>query len=360
MSFWRNALCRLSLSVLAVSIPMLANAAEKTECFGFNGIDDDPLTAQLYEVQPGDKVAFECPERSVFCTKGAFLLPGDQVVVSRVDGDKGCAEYLNPAKGPYNDETAGWLPLARLALKSPAPNWVGRWGDSETKIIAKPQKDKIRIDATTDLQLGSGDEGGEFAAVIDGTQPLAKFGYEPDYDGHAGKLLPYQDKVGPGICQVKMNQLGRYLVVGDNHMCGGINVSFSRVYRRADEKAPATHVHAAASNSSETEKLSDGIRPSYKACLDESGGVTVTMRNCSDTEYKYQDDRLNSVYRSLRAKLDKGGAAQLRDEQRGWIAQRDKQCEVDKNGGTSALIVSDDCSVTATAKRAAELENRLR
>lgn len=353
MSFWHGALCRLSLSVLAVSIPMIVNAAEqKKDCFGLDALDDDPLMAQLYEVQPGDKVAFQCPEKSLICSKGAFLLPGDQVVVTRVDGDKGCAEYHNPAKSADNDETAGWLPLARLALKSPAPDWVGRWGDSETAITAKPQKDKIRIDAKMDLQLGSGDEGGEFAALVDGAQSQAKFGYEPSYDGQAGKLLPYQDKVGPGICQVKLKQLGRYLVVGDNHMCGGINVSFSRIYRRADEKV-------AASTSSEGRKQPDGVRPSYKACLDKSGGVTVAMRDCADAEYKYQDDRLNSVYRALRAKLDKGGAARLLDEQRGWIAKKDKQCEVDKDGGTAALIVSDDCSVEITAKRAVELESQL-
>lgn len=360
MSSWLGTFSRLTLAALAVSIPVVVNAAEqKKDCFGFDAVDDDPLAARLYEVQPGDKVEFQCPERSVVCKKGAFLLPGDQVIVSRVDGNKACAEYHSPAKRPDNDETAGWLPLDRLAEKSPAPDWVGRWGDSETRITAKQQKDKVRIDAEANLQFGNGEQGGQFAALIDGAQAQAKFGYESDGEGKDEKLLPYQDKSSPGVCQVKLSQLGRYLVVGDNHMCGGINVSFSRVYRRADEKASAGEAEAQASKPAESGKQPDGIRPSYKSCLDKSGGVTIAMRNCAASEYKYQDGRLNDVYRALRSRLDKAAAAQLRDEQRGWIGERDKQCEVDKNSGTAALIVSDDCSVETTAKRAAELESRL-
>ncbi len=358
MNVWRGALCRVSLSVLALSIPTLVLAAEqKIDCFGFEAVDDDPFAVQLYEIKPGDKVEVQCPGKSVFCNKGAFLLPGDQVVVSRVDGDRACAEYLNPAKRPENDETAGWLPLARLAPVSPAPNWVGRWGDSETTIIAKQKGDKIRIDAEANLQFGNGEEGGQFAALVDGKQSQVKFGYQSGDDGKPEKLLPYQDKTIPGLCQVKMAQLGRYLVVGDNHMCGGINVSFSRVYRRVDETATADKTGA--SKSSAVQKQINALRPSYKACLDRSEGVTVAMRDCAGTEHTYQDDRLNRAYRALRAKLDQVSATQLRDEQRSWIAERDKQCAVDSDGGTAALVVADDCSVQTTAKRAAELESRL-
>jgi len=358
MNVWRGALCRLSLSVLALSIPTLVWANEqKTDCFGFDAVDDDPLAVQLYVIKPGDKVEVQCPEKSLICKKGAFLVPGDQVAVSRVDGDRACAEYLNPAKRPENDETAGWLPLAQLSPISPAPNWVGRWGDSETTIIAKQQGDKIRIDAKANLQFGNGEEEGRFAALIDGRQSQVKFGYQTGDDGEPEKLLPYQDKKIPGLCQVKMAQLGRYLVVGDNHMCGGINVSFSRIYRRGDEKPPADR--AEASKSSAAQKQVDLLRSSYKACLDKSEGVTVAMRDCAGTEHKFQDDRLNHAYRLLRTNLNQAGATQLRDEQRGWIAERDRQCAVDKDGGTAALIISDDCLVQVTAKRAAELESRL-
>lgn len=358
MNVWRGAFCRLSLSLLALSTPTLVwAAAQKTDCYGFDMVHDDPLAVQLYEIKPGDKVEVQCPAKSVFCNKGAFLLPGDQVVVSRVEGDSACAEYLNPAKRPYSDETAGWLPLARLNQISPAPNWIGRWGDSDTTITAKQHGDKTRLDATANMQFGNGEEGGQFAALIDGRQSQVKFGYQAGDDGKPEKLLPYQEKETPGLCQVKINQLGRYLVVGDNHMCGGINVSFSRVYRRVDEKAVPDK--AGTSKSPTTQKQVDVARASYKTCLDKSGGVTAAMRDCAGTEYKYQDDRLNRAYRALRAKLDQASATQLRDEQRGWIAERDTRCAADSGGGTAALIVTDDCSVQTTAKRAAELESRL-
>ncbi len=358
MNIWRGASFHLLLSTLVLLSPTLVGAAEqRTDCYGFEAMDDNPLTVQLYEIKPGDKVEFQCPEKSVFCKKGAFLLPGDQVAVSRVDGNRACAEYLSPAKQSYDDKTAGWLPLARLAQISPAPNWLGRWGDSDTTIVAKAQGDKIRIDATANLQFGNGEQGGAFAALIDGRQSQVAFGYEPGDDGRPEKLLPYQDKNIPGLCQVRMTQLGRYLVVGDNHMCGGVNVSFSRVYRRADEKAPAEK--AGTPKSATVQKQADAVRPSYKACLDKSGGVTVAMRDCAGAELEYQDDRLNRAYRTLRAKLKQPSAMQLRDEQRGWIAERDQQCAVDKDGGTAALVVADDCLVQTTSKRATELEGRL-
>ncbi|WP_188112678.1 lysozyme inhibitor LprI family protein [Rhizobium tropici] len=362
MNFWLKAFSRLALAASAVSISVLANAAQqKKDCFGFDAIDDDPLAARLYEVQPGDKVEFQCPERSVFCKKGAFLLPGDQVVVSRVDGDKACAEYHSPAKRADDDETAGWLPLNRLVQKSLSPHWVGRWGDGDTTITAKPQSDKIRIDAKADLQFGNGREGGQFAALIDGTQPQAQFGYEPGDAGKSEKLLPYKDQSVPGLCRVKMSQLGRYLVVGDNRMCGGINVSFSRIYRRVDEKASSDLEQARTSKQSASGDATNdyGIRPSYLACAGKAGGITVLMRDCVNAEYKYQDERLNSVYRTLLATLGKGAATHLRDEQRAWIGQRDNQCEADKAGGTAELINAVDCAALATAERAWQLESRL-
>ncbi|NLS01306.1 DUF1311 domain-containing protein [Rhizobium sp. P38BS-XIX] len=356
MNAWRSTFSRLLLPAVLLSFPTLAAAAERTDCFGFNALDDNPLAAQLYEVKPGDKVEFQCPEKSVVCKKGSFLLPGDQVAVSRASGDRACATYLNPAKRT-DDETSGWLPLSRLSQLSPAPDWVGHWGDSEMSIVAKPQGGKIRIDAKANLQFGNGEQGGQFAGLIDGQNSQAAFGYQEGEDGKPEKLLPYQDKEVAGLCQVRMSQLGRYLVVGDNHMCGGINVSFSRIYRRADEKAPADK--AATSKASTAQKQASITRPSYKACLDKSEGVTVTMRNCAGDELKYQDDRLNRAYKLLRSKLDQSGATQIRDEQRKWIADRDTECAVDTNSGTAALIVADDCLVQTTSKRATELESRI-
>jgi uncharacterized protein YecT (DUF1311 family) len=357
MKFYRGILGRFSLSVLVLAVPTLAAAAQERDCFGFDGVTDDPLAMKLYQVQQGEQVEFQCPEKSLICNKGAFLLSGDQVVVSRIDGDRACAEYLNPYKKPGNDETAGWLPLSRLTRISPAPDWTGRWGDDEITISAKHQGDKIRVDARASLQFGNGEEGGQFAALIDDKQPQARFGYQFAIGKEAEKLLPYQDKETPGVCQVRMAQLGRYLVVGDNHICGGINVSFSQVYRRVDEKPPVDQ--ATVSNRDLEQRGSYGLRYEYSDCLDKSGAAARKPQDCASPEYKYQDDRLNRAYRALRTKLDRANATQLRDEQRGWIADRDKQCPVATGDATAAPVVANDCSVQVTARRAAELESRL-
>jgi len=342
------------LLLLGLSLPTFALAGPRSDCYGFDHLDDNPLSAELYQVEPGDKVAFECPAKSVMCRKGAFVVAGDQVVVSRIHDEWACAEYIAPGR---DDETAGWLPLARLRQISPAPDWAGRWGDRDVAIVAKPQGDAIRIDAQTKMGFGHGTEYGQFAAVVDGRQSRAKFGYEAGEDGHQEKLLPYQDKAPAGVCLVRMAQLGRYLVVGDNHMCGGVNVSFSRVYGRLNEEtAPAA---AAAPKAASARAGSGGLRASYQQCLDRSGGVTSTMQDCIGNEYRYQDDRLNKVYRALRPKLDDASATQLRDEQRRWIAERDKTCAPDPDGGTAAMLGANDCALGRTAKRAAELEARL-
>ena len=357
MKFVRPVLVRLLLLLQVAALPSMAVAAPKVDCFGFDALDDDPLAVQLYEVGPGENVMFGCPEKSLLCRRGAFLVPGDQVVVSRVVGDRACADYLSPTAKTGSEGTAGWLPLTRLAAIAPAPDWVGRWRGGETTIVATARGDRIRIDAKAELQFGHGTEYGQFAALIDGERSQARFGYEAGDGERNEKLLDYQDKAPAGLCQVKMRQLGRYLVVGDNRMCGGMNVSFSGVYGRVADGGTAAR--PVASKPATARSAPAGLRPSFQACLHKSGGVTSEMQDCIGAEYRYQDDRLNKIYRVLRQKLAEAEATGLRDEQRRWIAERDKACAPDPDGGTAAALGSNDCELEQTAKRADELEGRL-
>jgi hypothetical protein len=43
--------------------------------------------------------------------------------------------------------------------------------------------------------------------------------------------LPY-DKADAYDCRVQMRRMGSYLLVKDNNMCGGHNVTFTGIYRR--------------------------------------------------------------------------------------------------------------------------------
>lgn len=100
-------------------------------------------------------------------------------------------------------------------------------------------------------------------------------------------------------------------------------------------------------------------RPHYQRCLDASGGVTPAMQDCIDTEYAYQDRRLNQVYRRLIASLPKAEAARLRERQRAWIGQRDRDCDPGAAPGQGQLLGADGCRVRKTAERAAQLHRQL-
>ena len=99
------------------------------------------------------------------------------------------------------------------------------------------------------------------------------------------------------------------------------------------------------------------LRASYRDCLDKAGGVTPRMQECIGREYTYHDDKLNRVYRRLRATLAKGTADTLRDEQRAWLKRMDTDCAWNaKEEGQAGRIRANACRVRRTAERAAELE----
>lgn len=92
--------------------------------------------------------------------------------------------------------------------------------------------------------------------------------------------------------------------------------------------------------------------------MDNSGGITAEMLNCSSTEIKLQDTRLNKAYKEVMAQLPPLRKKQLQDAQRAWIKYRDANCNFydDPDGGTMASVSSSDCFMSATASRAKEIE----
>jgi uncharacterized protein YecT (DUF1311 family) len=102
-----------------------------------------------------------------------------------------------------------------------------------------------------------------------------------------------------------------------------------------------------------------GLRSSYTKCLDDSGGVTFSLLNCNAAEFKYQDYRLNRVYKSLSQTLGAKDMSSLREDERKWIAYRDSYCSADPESGTASDVDSIGCKVEQTARRANLLEARL-
>lgn len=101
-----------------------------------------------------------------------------------------------------------------------------------------------------------------------------------------------------------------------------------------------------------------GPTPQLSACLDKAGGVTSEVLDCIGAETKRQDARLNRAYRALMAQLPAGRQKPLQEAQRAWLRFRDANCQfvADPDGGTMAVVEANDCFMSSTAARAAELE----
>lgn len=101
------------------------------------------------------------------------------------------------------------------------------------------------------------------------------------------------------------------------------------------------------------------LRSTYDQCLKNAGGVTPDLQDCIETEYEYQEARLDKAYQGLLTKLGGDKKAVLETEQKKWLDDRDAQCGVDPDeGGQGQRLEANDCFLEMTAKRAAELETR--
>ncbi|MGF6494972.1 uncharacterized protein YecT (DUF1311 family) [Luteibacter sp. 621] len=100
------------------------------------------------------------------------------------------------------------------------------------------------------------------------------------------------------------------------------------------------------------------LRPGYQDCLDKAAGVVPAMIRCNDAEYSYQDKRLNAAYKKLVKKAGADARKALVDEERGWIASKERDCAIPSGAGQGDILDATGCSVTYTARRATVLERR--
>ena len=157
---------------------------------------------------------------------GGAAQPGDLVVGAGRSGAFICATLVTQGLA----ETHGWLPSARLvaAPRQPPASWVGRWrtGSDQSVVVRRLRSGGLSI---TGAALWGGADPARAAEGGVNTGAIAV---------HAtphGRKLAFAEGTG---CAGRMWRLGPYLVVSDNDRCGGMNVSFTGVYRRT-AAAPA-------------------------------------------------------------------------------------------------------------------------
>jgi hypothetical protein len=177
-----------------------------------------------------------CPSEAAACRSRSYVVPGNEVFVGASTGGFVCASFVS-SKGL---ETAGWLPAAAVTgLPAPAharsDDWLGTWqGNVEQKITIRPGKAKGKLAIAGDATFGATDP----ERVKRGGVNVGELAAEAaPRDGALAFTMvengtkPY-DQGDQYDCRVRMRRFAAYLLVEDNHMCGGNNVSFTGTYRR--------------------------------------------------------------------------------------------------------------------------------
>ena len=193
---------------------------------GFPALDND---IGLAKVVGAGKLRFHddmngCPRDDEACRRGnGYVLPGDVLLAGRRHAGYQCVFYPDQSAG-----SAGWVPQDRLQLLplDATPRWkawVGRWRNGDN-VIALTRKG--------DLLAASGEAYWPAANLSEEEWPGgSNSGAMGGEAKPVGRQVVFTDDGDDG-CTVRVALVGKWLVVADNHRCGGMNVNFDGVYRK--------------------------------------------------------------------------------------------------------------------------------
>ncbi|PEQ14103.1 hypothetical protein B2G71_00305 [Novosphingobium sp. PC22D] len=161
-----------------------------------------------------------CPWKGDACRARAYVVPGDVVIINRTRDGFACAFYPSSGGG-----TAGWIDSRRVELlpapaSPPLAAWLGTWSSEGNPTV--------RFERKLDTLHVSGEAFWPSPAPTS-DYPSIHIGEIAGEVQVSGRLGHYADDA---MCEVRFTLLGDYLIAGDNRQCGGVNVSFSAVYRR--------------------------------------------------------------------------------------------------------------------------------
>ncbi|MFZ6731576.1 hypothetical protein ACO0LG_06620 [Undibacterium sp. Ji42W] len=225
----------MQLPVMTIPYLLFALAsvahADETSCNSYAFVEDHiKLALVSVKVDPEQKLYFykdekSCPEKGDACKSKAYVLAGDELISNQRRGDWVCAWYPGAKR-----ETVGWVRVDRLqnkislaeASKAKPEEWLGNWAYYKYAELNIKKKGKLL--------------GYEGNAVWDDG------GGNNHVGSISGTMTPQANKAflkegtAENACKLELSLLGSYLVVKDNNVCGGLNVSFSGVYRKAKLK----------------------------------------------------------------------------------------------------------------------------
>jgi hypothetical protein len=174
-----------------------------------------------------DSLAVEgCPEKGEKCHSRAYVIPGDELLILKTMPGYICAVF--PKK---TDGAAGWVAedqvslISEKAITKPLLEvWSGRWSywDNEINLNIEGNDLKGSGNAYWPGKETKPYNIGEFTGTTKPNANHATFSTDYDYGGSEGP------------CTVNMTLVGDYLVVSDNSGCGGNNVRFDGIYKRAN------------------------------------------------------------------------------------------------------------------------------
>lgn len=157
----------------------------------------------------------DCPNGKN-CRQKAYLVNGDEAIASKEHGGYRCV-WFQPRKG---SETVGWIQSGKLRfeayLMEKYTPWLGEWRyyqnslnieQVENEGVFKVKGKAFWIGLNKNIHIGE----------VNAKARLSE-----------NSLLLQEDD-----CEVKLQLVVDYLIAADNLKCGGLNVSFSGVYRRS-------------------------------------------------------------------------------------------------------------------------------
>lgn len=226
---------RLIFSLAGLAVCGAAAQADDRFCAGANFSDGPTLrigqiaadAPHVDFVRNGD-VDIRCPSVEPGCRDKAFLVAKDLVVIGRKFDEFVCADYWTAKSA-----RSGWLPAIALSpakVSVDPADWSGDWKRVEAEIKITNAGGALTAQGSASFGALDPDRvkrgavnSGEFSGPLVLADGQATF---TDKDVDPNK----PDSFG---CRVRLARAADSLFVQDNGQCGGANVSFTGLYKRA-------------------------------------------------------------------------------------------------------------------------------